>query len=455
MPMFHTTERLGAVQSTTAEGFLICEGVPVSRTGTLLYAPGELPIPPGPDGLIRVERSDDAVFHHDAMRSFEGKSLVDLHPGEDVTPYNWRRYAVGHMQNVRRGEGEQSHVMLADLVVKDAAAIAAVRAGKRHVSLGYQAQYQVTAPGHATQTNIIGNHVALVPEGRCGPTCSIGDEAMTTATQRTWMDRIRSAFTAQDEVMLASALAEAPVGTTGTPGQAIHIHTGDKGGVEPRAAAGDKDFAAMTADAIAGLNTAMKELGATVADLSGKMAAIDARVGDMASKEASEKAEAAAAEKEKADAEANAAKAAEVAETAKADAEQAAAKTGDSAALASVWQDTLSRAETLMPGVALPTFDAKAPPAVTEEALCGFRRRVLTAASTTGSAHVAALVKPGTDLAAMTCDAVGFVFQGATELAKHANNGAAAAGHRVTAAGPTRAPTPAEINAKNKSFYQV
>ena len=52
MTLFHATERLGKVQSVSREGFLICEGVPVSRTGDLLYAPGELPIPPGPDGLI-------------------------------------------------------------------------------------------------------------------------------------------------------------------------------------------------------------------------------------------------------------------------------------------------------------------------------------------------------------------------------------------------------------------
>ena len=131
MPQFHTTERLGAVQSVTHDGFLICQGVPVARTGELLYAPGELPIPPSPDGLIRVFRTEDAVFDPASMASFEGKTLVDTHPmsGEDVTPANWRQHAIGHTQNVCRGTGEQAHVLLADIVVKDAAAIAAVRAG--------------------------------------------------------------------------------------------------------------------------------------------------------------------------------------------------------------------------------------------------------------------------------------------------------------------------------------
>jgi hypothetical protein len=101
MAQFHTTERLGNTQRLTREGFLICEGVPVSRTGTLLYAPGELPIPPGPDGLVRVHRSEDEVFAPSAVASFEGKAVCDMHPGVDVTPANWRLHAVGHMQNVR------------------------------------------------------------------------------------------------------------------------------------------------------------------------------------------------------------------------------------------------------------------------------------------------------------------------------------------------------------------
>jgi len=450
MTLFHTTERLGKVQSVSREGFLICEGVPVSRTGDLLYAPGELPIAPGPDGLIHVHRSEDAVFHPDAISSFEGKSIVDLHPGVDVTPANWRRFAVGHMQNVRRGTGDQSHVLLADLVIKDAAAIREVRAGKRSVSLGYDASYSVTKPGFADQTNIIGNHVALVPQGRCGPTCSIGDEAMSTTTtgSRTWMDRIRSAFQAQDETMLAAALAEAPVGGGGSGGPVINVHaasTGDK------AAPDIKEFVKVTADAMTALNAAVKDIGA-------KVAALDAKVVGIVTKDG-EREDAAVKVAEIALAEARAAKEkADAAEEDKEKTKTADAATKDSVALASVFQDCVSRAETLVPGVAIPTFDAKARFADTEAALCGFRRKVLTAAQAAvpSRAHVNAVLPAGSDLATMTCDSVGFVFQGATELAKAANNRGAGAGRAGLLSGTEqhKGPmTPAQINEMNRKFY--
>ena len=457
MTLFHTTERLGKVQSVTKEGFLICEGVPVSRTGVLVYAPGELPIPPGPDGLIRVSRSEDAVFNEASISSFEGKSVVDLHPGVDVTPANWRRFAVGHMQNVRRGTGDQDQVLLADLIIKDAAAIREVRAGKRHCSLGYDASYSITAPGFADQSNILGNHVALVPQGRCGPTCSIGDKSMTTqATQRTWMDRIRSAFTAQDETMLAAALAEAPTAGTSGGGTVVNLHT--TGHTRDEAPAVNKEVAELvkaTADAMGLMNTSLKNLDAKFNALDQKVATIVTKDGereDAAAKEAAEKAEAAKAKADEA-----------AAEKAKADedeAKKAKAKTGDaatkdSANLAAAFKDCVSRAEILIPGVAIPTFDSKALATDTEATLCGFRRKVLTSAQAAGpnQAHVNALLPAGSNLAGMTCDAVGLVFQGATELARASNNrtvGTNSIKDSGTAKGPL---SPAEINERNRKYY--
>lgn len=453
---FQATERLGAVQSTTDEGFLIAEGVPISRTGVLLYAPGELPIAPGPDGLIRVHRSADDVFSDEAMRSFEGKTVVDLHPGQDVTPANWQRYAVGHVQNVRRGTGDNADKMVADLVVKKASAIAAIRAGKRHVSAGYDATYQVFAPGNAQQKNIRGNHVALVPEGRCGPSCSIGDQNMSVTTgNRTWMDRVRSAFGAQDETMLAAALAEAPTGAASASHSPVFNITASDRGPDQTA-----EFARTTADALTKLNDSMKALDTRLTGLDDKIKARDA-----AEVEAAKVAKTAKDEDE-----AKAKKATKDAEDAKAlrDAEDAAAKdkeakdkdtaakTGDSAGLATAFQDTLSRAEILIPGVALPTFDAKLNPQATEDSLCAFRRRVLVAAETSGAnkAHVVAMKPAGADVATMTCDAVAMTFQAASELAKVANNRAGTGGSGTASGTPYQVPTNAEINARNRARFE-
>lgn len=285
---------------------------------------------------------------------------------------------------------------------------------------------------------------------------------MTTFTgNRTWMDRVRSAFGAQDETMLAAALAEAQTTTTSNAAGApvINIHTTDKSSTPDQ----QRDFAVSTADALAKINESVKTLGTRFSDLEGKVK----EMGDKATKDAE------AAVKDKAakdEDDAKRAKATKDAEDAKAlkDAEDAAAKdkaakdtaaatpakTGDSASLATAFQDTLSRAEILIPGISLPTFDAAANAQVTEDGLCAFRRRVLIAAETSGAnkPHVVAMKPAGADVATMTCDSVGYVFQAASELAKVSNNKTGPQGTGGSA--PRKEPlTPAEINKRNHDYY--
>jgi len=163
--------------AVTREGFLLCRNVPIARTGVQEYAPGgDMPIEAAKGGgPIRVRREPEEVFGSEAMASFEGKPVVVDHPDEDVTPATWRELAVGHAQNVRRGEGVQSDLLLADLMITEQEAIDLVRGGLREISCGYDADYEEEAPGRGRQTNIRGNHVALVERGRCGGRCRIND----------------------------------------------------------------------------------------------------------------------------------------------------------------------------------------------------------------------------------------------------------------------------------------
>lgn len=175
---FYTASKLGSKRSYTPEGFLVCLDVPIARTGEMLYVAGEIPgLIPGKDGLIRVQRDPAEVFKPEAMASFVGKPTTNDHPPEFVTPANFRRYACGAAANVRQGIGDQSDLLLADLLWSDPDAIKAIEGGKDEISLGYDAEYEQIAPGLAVQHSIIGNHVALVDDGRCGERCSIGDRA--------------------------------------------------------------------------------------------------------------------------------------------------------------------------------------------------------------------------------------------------------------------------------------
>lgn len=181
---YYTAAQLSERISETPEGFLLCEGVPVARAGELLYAEGELTVEDGSDaieakdGIIKVTRGTDDLFSPETIASFEGKPVTLNHPEDFVAPDNWREVAVGHMQNVREGEGEDADKLLADLLITDREAIYAIKSKTmREVSLGYDAEYEQLEPGKGKQTNIMGNHIALVRRGRNGPSVAIRDAA--------------------------------------------------------------------------------------------------------------------------------------------------------------------------------------------------------------------------------------------------------------------------------------
>lgn len=174
---FYSVESFSDNIKETPEGFLACEGVAIARVGTLKYLKGEVPLDAGADGVIEVERSADVLFSPECLASFEGKPITLNHPPDFVTPETWRDYAVGTLQNVR-GDGD---FLRADLLITDENAIKVVKNKElRELSCGYEADYEELKTGRGCQTKIIGNHVALVSEGRCGGQCAIFDAAPKT-----------------------------------------------------------------------------------------------------------------------------------------------------------------------------------------------------------------------------------------------------------------------------------
>ncbi|WP_029570469.1 DUF2213 domain-containing protein [Pantoea ananatis] len=220
--LFNT--RLGETRYRLADGSLLCKDVPIGRTGSQLYSALDLPkLEPDSDGEILVERTADEVFSPETLASFEGMTVTILHPEDEegnikfVDPENWRELAVGHLQNVRRGTGSQSDLMIADLIIKDEEAIDYIENGLREVSCGYDAEYQQTAIGKAKQYKITGNHVALVPNGRAGSRCAIGDRN-TMATKQNWFTRLKRAVKTGDADTMNELLESPPSSMTGDEG---------------------------------------------------------------------------------------------------------------------------------------------------------------------------------------------------------------------------------------------
>ncbi len=209
---------------TTPEGFLICRDVPLARTGEQTYYAHEVPGVPHKNGMIVAVRDEEEVFAPEAIASFWGKIFTDDHPNDDVTTANFRPLIRGAIMNSRRGEGDEADKLLGDIIVYDPSTIAKIRSGKREVSNGYDADYEVIEPGRARQVKIRGNHVSLVDEGRCGPACAIRDRKTEMPTPKpTWKDRLFRALRSKDEAereeLLKGVEADMP--------DEDHTHEGD------------------------------------------------------------------------------------------------------------------------------------------------------------------------------------------------------------------------------------
>ena len=200
---YFTPTKISEHISETPEGFLVCIGVPIARTGEMIYGKHETPLEADAQGKVVIVRDESEVFRPETIASFEGKPITITHPVEFVSPDNWNELAKGTMQNVRRGEGEFSDSLIADLLITDKDAINLVKSGLREVSCGYEADYSQIEVGKGKQTNIIGNHLALVDQGRAGSHYAITDskEGKGSLTMK-FKDKVKAIFAkAQDEAM--------------------------------------------------------------------------------------------------------------------------------------------------------------------------------------------------------------------------------------------------------------
>jgi len=160
----------------TPEGYLLCENVPIGRTGWMDYLGQELPSAFNePMGKIcQVYRSPDELFSKATMSSFEGKSVTNTHPTANLDVNTTPMTERGHIQNIRR-DGD---LLVADLFVKDAGLISSIQNNlMREVSCGYDCSWNKIEgeEDKYEQKNIIGNHLAIVENGRGGSRVAIQD----------------------------------------------------------------------------------------------------------------------------------------------------------------------------------------------------------------------------------------------------------------------------------------
>ena len=430
---FYTVEKLGPNQALTPEGFLLCTNVPLARTGAQKYHPSEVDLPAGPEGYVLIQRNAEDVFHPNHIASYNGKSLVNEHPDRDqypngVVPEVWKELTVGVILNPRQGTGEDSDLLIADLLVTDPEAIQDVRDGKREVSCGYEADYEELQPGIGKQVNLIGNHTALVDAGRCGSRCAINDSrtlytgdsimpARKPICRKRINDRILKAWKDADENELKEALKENEKADDAEPGSGIrsigdeggegdgthvHIHTGSGEGEVT-----EERFSNHVADTASRFQDHEDRLSAIEAQLKGGSPAADSHTKDKATGNNNEE------EIE-----------GELKEEAPPGSGDAAMKAHDSVYLEDSFRATLSEAEILCPGIRLPTYDRAASPKTTFDSICSLRRRALDSvyATAEGKEMIEAIHGKSLEISKLRCGAVRPLFKAVVAMKKRQNH---------------------------------
>ena len=148
----------------TDEGYLTGEAR-VARIGVQAYQDGA-------GGVRREYRPTAEVFSADAIASFKNVPVTMGHPAERlVTADNAKRLSVGFVGENLRVDGEW---LVMPITITDAETISQIENGTVQLSGGYLSEVRDEAGEHegqvydAVQTNIRGNHVAIVQQARAG-----------------------------------------------------------------------------------------------------------------------------------------------------------------------------------------------------------------------------------------------------------------------------------------------
>lgn len=276
---------LATVQGSrlTNDGYLIAEAF-VARAGIQFYRGSEVGLVDR--DVVRVWRPESEVKDAASVRTYTHAPITLGHPDVMVDAANWKDMAKGEVST--EAEWKDGKLRL-PLIVKDAEAIAAIQGGTRELSAGYTCALDftdgVTPEGEAydaVQRNIRINHLAIVPRGRAGSECRIGDADTWGAAPITPNGK-------------DTAMADANLTTVVLGDKAVSVAVSDAPAIEAFKATTAKTIADMAAKAkedddeaekkVAAKDAELAKKDAQIADLTGKVldaAALDKLVADRA-----------------------------------------------------------------------------------------------------------------------------------------------------------------------------
>lgn len=168
-----------SVRTIDQDGHLHVSLSNISKANVCPYVGSEIPeadkLGLKPDRIYQLYRDPKALAK--AAPTFNGKPLLIVHKPQNAAEHD-HELVIGSVNNVEFN----APYLQAELVVWDGDAISLIQSGEqRELSCGYYYRC-VMEPGSANgvpydgyMTDIVGNHVAVVQQGRAGPDVFVGD----------------------------------------------------------------------------------------------------------------------------------------------------------------------------------------------------------------------------------------------------------------------------------------
>jgi hypothetical protein len=200
-------EQISENMIKTPEGYLICLDVVIATSAPMEYNNEDIGLDTN-NNIVIITNPWEELSAPSTIASFEAKPVTAGHPEEKLLNSDTATFeTVGLCVNVRADN--ENKYLVADLVIIANEAIRIIENGIKEVSCGYSA-ISVFDNGDGTgyRIGIIGNHVAIVPNGRCGEQCSISDtKGNSKMDKKTIIETLKSWVTDSEDETVFDAKA--------------------------------------------------------------------------------------------------------------------------------------------------------------------------------------------------------------------------------------------------------
>ena len=168
-----------STRELTPEGYLKATAS-ITKVGVQMYSARDFGV--DSDELVGVLRPDGTVFHPETIASIKLKPITLHHPEDDVDSKNFNRLTIGTVgETVEPIDSE--HLGASIQIMEDDVVKKILAREIDELSLGYdvmvfsrQGTFNGTPYLYEMDGPMVNNHLAVVPEGRCGDSVKILDK---------------------------------------------------------------------------------------------------------------------------------------------------------------------------------------------------------------------------------------------------------------------------------------